>query len=251
MSSPAAIEQHYEQLLAARYTWMMGGIERCLADARGLIDAAGISCDPSCPAILDLGCGPGYHARALAERGCRVIAVDVSAACLGELRRGCAGLDVVPVHADVLNAAAYDKYGPFAALLCVGDTLAHLEDKDCVARLLDIAARVLAPDGALVLEYREQPQELAAREAVLTLRADHDRIMQCILHFQPDRIWVTDVVYEWRGESWECSKSSYPKLRLSSDDSDEIVRQAAGRGLPLQSSTTRAGRRVLILKKQR
>jgi len=32
--------------------------------------------------VLDVGCGPGRHARALAERGCEVVGVDISLAFL-------------------------------------------------------------------------------------------------------------------------------------------------------------------------
>ena len=246
MPQSSNIEQHYEALLGSHYTWMMGGLERCLADARQLVERTGIGRPPLAAPVLDLGCGPGYHARTLAERGRRVIAVDLSETCLRELRELCAGLDVVPVHADLLDAGAYEQHGPFAAVVCVGDTLTHLEIRDQVLRLLELAQRLLAPDGALVVEFREQPGDLIAADAVLPLRAERDRIMQCVLHFERDRVWVTDVLYEWTGDAWKCTKSSYPKLRLTSG---EIVREAEARGLRLAWSETRAGRRVLLLRK--
>lgn len=86
MSAP--IEAHYESLLASRYTWMMGGRERCDAIARELLDLAQITAADNRGCALDLGRGPGYHAKALAEQGLRVIAVDISSSCLLERRAG-------------------------------------------------------------------------------------------------------------------------------------------------------------------
>ncbi len=36
------VTTHYDALLAARYTWMMGGLDGCLSSARALLDAVGL-----------------------------------------------------------------------------------------------------------------------------------------------------------------------------------------------------------------
>jgi 2-polyprenyl-3-methyl-5-hydroxy-6-metoxy-1,4-benzoquinol methylase len=188
---------------------MMGGAERCLSSARELLDFAPLP--TSGGMALDLGCGAGFHARALAERGMSVVAVDSSTDLLAELRDVCAGLDVEAISGDLTDLEALERRGPFSAILCVGDTLTHLETHDAVNRLVDAAARRLAPDGVLVFEFREQPQTMSANDSVFTVRSDRDRIMQCVLHFEPDRVWVTDVVHEWDGQAWQTIKSTYPK----------------------------------------
>jgi hypothetical protein len=94
----------------------------------------------------------------------------------------------------------------------------------------------------MVLEYREQPATTSPNDSVFTVRSDRDRIMQCVLHFEPDRVWVTDVVHEWNGQGWQTIKSTYPKLRLSTDD---LVSRAASAGLAAKVNAMRAGRRVL------
>ncbi len=237
----ARVEEHYRSLLAVRYTWMMGGLESGLADARELLESVGAS-RPGAGTVLDLGCGPGFHARALAASGKRVIAVDNSEALLGELREVCAGLDVAPLHAELSDVERYAAAGPFAGILCVGDTLTHLRSLYVVDELIDDLSRLLLPGGWLILEFREQPRDLSGQDAVLTLRADRDRIMQCVLHFEPECVWVTDVVHEWADGKWRVMKSSYPKLRLSAA---RIGARAAAAGLQLRSDTLRAGRRVL------
>ena len=241
--SDARVEEHYRSLLAVRYTWMMGGLESCLASAREMLAGAG-ALVPGPGTVLDLGCGPGFHARALADSGKRVIAVDNSEALLRELGEVCAGLDVVPVRAELSDVERFAPLGPFSAVLCVGDTLTHLRSLYVVDELIDDLARVLSPGGLLILEFREQPKDLRAQDAVLTLRAERDRIMQCVLHFEPECVWVTDVVHEWADGKWRLIKSSYPKLRLSAA---RIVARAAAAGLQVRSDVLRAGRRVLVL----
>lgn len=242
----ARVEAHYRSMLAARYTWMMGGLESCLQNARELLSGVGALAEGA-GTVLDLGCGPGFHARALAASGKRVIAVDNSEALLRELDEVCAGLGtgtVIPVRAELSDAERYASFGPFSTILCVGDTLTHLRSLYAVDELIDDLSRVLSPGGLLLLEFREQPKDLSGQDAVLTLRAERDRIMQCVLHFEPECVWITDVVHEWADGRWQVMKSSYPKLRLSAA---RIVARATAAGLQVRTDLMRAGRRVLCL----
>ena len=102
---PRPVEAHYEGLLASRYTWMMGGAAACESSAKALLDAAGVTAKPG-EVALDLGAGAGFHARALAERGFEVIAVDSSNALMKELDAVCDGFGVTPIHSDLLNTAS-------------------------------------------------------------------------------------------------------------------------------------------------
>lgn len=233
--------QHYASLLASRYTWMMGGLEVCLANARALLDAVGIGQLQGTKTALDLGSGPGYHSRALAERGYEVTAVDTSRECLDELRVICSGLAVTPVAGDF---GLLDLRGPFAVILCVGDTLTHLGSVQAVDALIERAAAALAPGGVLVLEFREQLRLPDAGDAVFTTRAERDRIMQCVLHFEREKVWVTDIVHDWTGTDWKIVKSSYPKLRLSGE---QILAQARRCGLQSTIDQLRKGQRLLAL----
>jgi len=104
--------------------------------------------------------------------------------------------------------------------------------------------KLLAPGGALLLQFREQPKELSPQDSVIKMRAERDRIMQCVLHFEPDRVWVTDVVHEWNGQAWLTTKSTYPKLRISTEAVLEIASTA---GLNIRFNETLTRQRVLVL----
>jgi SAM-dependent methyltransferase len=237
------VTTHYDALLAARYTWMMGGLDGCLSSASALLDSVGLT-DEGSGAVLDLGAGAGYHARVLASRGFAVTAVDTSETLLKELAEVCAGLPVKTLQADLLDEARFAELGPFVLVLCVGDTLTHLSSMKDVDKLIRTAARVLAPGGALLLQFREQPKDLSPQDSVIKMRAERDRIMQCVLHFEVDRVWVTDVAHEWNGQAWITTKSTYSKLRISTEAVLEIATTA---GLNVRFNETLIRQRVLVL----
>jgi SAM-dependent methyltransferase len=242
-AEPTPVSTHYAALLASRYTWMMGGLAGCLSSARALLDSVGLT-EEGHGTVLDLGAGAGYHARVLASRGFNVVAVDTSDVLLKELGEVCAGLPITTLQADLLDDSKYAAHGPFLLILCVGDTLTHLPSAKDAERLIRSAAKLLMPGGALLLQFREQTRDLTPQESIFTLRCERDRIMQCVLHFAPDRVWVTDIVHEWNGQSWITTKSTYPKLRLSPDELAEIATSA---GLNVRINEVMLRQRVLVL----
>lgn len=243
--APSPVAAHYEALLGARYTWMLGGLEACMSAAHELVADLGLT-ESSGRRILDLGCGPGYHARALADQGAEVVAVDISEQCLKELRALCDEKSVTAIGAAIGDTVAYRDLAPYVAILCLGDTLPHLRTHDEVLRVLADSHSMLEAGGRLVLEFREQLVELSPSECVMTLRADPQRIMQCVLHYQTERMWVTDVVHEWRDGVWATLKSTYPKLRLAGA---ALVQAAERLKYTVLTNTVRRGRRLLVLQK--
>jgi magnesium-protoporphyrin O-methyltransferase len=90
--------------------------------------------------VLDAGCGTGAFSVALARRGARVIAVDVSASLVGIAR------DRLPedVPADAIDFRAGDMLDPaFGELdhVIAMDSLIHYETPDIIDALARLAAR--------------------------------------------------------------------------------------------------------------
>ena len=95
------------------------------------------------PVVLDLGCGGGLVAEALAQRGCAVLGVDASLPSLRTARRHAraGGARVAYVSGDAARLPLGD--GAVDAVVAA-DVLEHVDD---LAAVLREVARVLRPGG--------------------------------------------------------------------------------------------------------
>ncbi len=208
---------HYDRLLAPRYTWMLGGDHAAVvARQRDQLTGAGLL--PGAGPALDLGAGPGYASVALAELGYGpVVAVDASPAMVADLVAS-TGPPVTPVCASIadLPKLAAD-HGPFAVIVCLGDTVPHLPSRAAVSQFLADCAAALAPGGRLVLTFRDLAADPIGAHRSLLVRSDPEAILTCVLdHVDADTVRVHDLLHT-RGPdgAWSLASSSYPKLRLS------------------------------------
>jgi len=223
----ATVTEHYATHLAPVYLWMAGGFERAIALGRA--DLESLNLDVSrCRSAVDLGAGFGMHAIPLAQAGCSVTAIDTSAVLLRELSERAAGLPVRIVTADVLEVEAHVSE-PVPLVLCMGDTITHLQNPDEVDRLFHAVSRCLAPQGRFVLTFRDYSNPAQGTARFIPVRSDADRILTCFLEEQGSHIIVHDILHERRQESWEMRVSAYRKLRLAPAVIVERL-QAAGLG---------------------
>jgi len=210
------VQQHYDDLLAAHYSWMSGiTFAEKVAEQHNLLNNLGFA-DGGRGCAVDLGCGPGYQAVALSELGySNVIALDTSEALLNELRIASQGQSITPVLADLRDIANHVGEGTADAIVCMGDTITHLDHRDDVARLLDDAYRALRSGGRLALTYRDFSLELTGTDRFIPVRSDDQRIMTCVLEYEADHVVVTDLIHLRSEAGWQLQKSSYRKLRLA------------------------------------
>jgi len=113
---------------------------------------------------LDLGCGNGRHAQALAEAGGDVVGLDVSRGLLGEARQRASerGFAVDLVHGDAARLPF--RSGGFSQVVYVA-TLHHLPTREARQRSLSAVGRVLAPGGrALVSAWSTAHDRFEADE---------------------------------------------------------------------------------------
>ena len=210
MTTPQA---HYDRLLAKHYSWMFGvPFEQKVREQAELLSRLGIG-EPG--VSVDLGCGSGFQAIALADLGAeRVHAIDTSGALLAELRDHAADRPIVTYERDLLSfAEVLDGYADM--IVCMGDTLTHLASKSDASALFANIASCLSDGGRLVLTWRDLSSPPAGLNRFIPLRSTDDKMMVCFLEDQGETVMVHDLVHV-RGEAgWQFERSAYPKLKLS------------------------------------
>ncbi len=103
--------------------------------------------------VLDVGCGTGAHARALAAAGYRVTGLDLSAAMLEQARTSASGGPAIEwVEGDVSDADLLDGRR-FDAVLALGNVVPAFGDTEAVHRGVAAMIERTAPGGVLILQY--------------------------------------------------------------------------------------------------
>ena len=236
--------EHYERLLARHYTWMSGDFDDAVAREDAVFERFGIAPESSGTAV-DLGCGSGFQSIALAGRGFRVRAIDLSETLLGELQEHAGSLPIAPLRGDIRDVASLAARGA-ELVVCMGDTLTHLPTITDIRNVLAGCRYILAQSGALVLTFRDLTRELTGTDRFIPLRADDDRIMTVALEYEAEHVLVTDLVHVRDEAGWQLHAGSYRKLRLDEREACELVQHS---GLTVEHRETRDGVVTIVARK--
>lgn len=130
--------------------------------------------------VADLGCGTGRLAVALAKRGCRVVAIDLSEAMLAQtaVKAREANVDVARVKANLVDLRAFAD-GAFDAAACLFQTFGMIDGLAARRAMLGHVFRMLRPGGTFVLH---------AHHRGFLLGTAHGR-----------RLWLRDAIGSWFG----------------------------------------------------
>jgi len=214
-----AVTEHYAKHLAPIYLWMVGGIEIALrsgkADLATLIPGSGLA--------IDLGAGFGMHSIPLAQAGYQVISIDQSRLLLSALQDHSRTLPIRTIEANLLDLRTLV---PEQAdlIICMGDTLTHLETFEQVKVLFESVAESLSENGRFVATFRDYSTAAVGESRFIPVRSDPNRIMTCFLEEEPRHINVHDIVHELHKEQWQMRISSYRKLRIAPSAVEEMLR---------------------------
>ncbi|MGE5340476.1 MAG: class I SAM-dependent methyltransferase [Candidatus Omnitrophota bacterium] len=211
----ATVENHYENLLADVYTWTLGGPEVKIEENRRFLEGHQIVPRLSKQAV-DLGAGSGFQSITLAEKGFQVTAIDWSQKLLNELIGRKNQLDITPICDNLLNFTVHVS-SPLELIVCMGDTLTHLESLEQVELLFQKAYDALEKGGRLALTFRDLTTELKNLDRFIPVNSNRDTIFTCFLEYEPHHVKVHDLLYVWEKEKWNLKKSYYLKLRIRMD----------------------------------
>ncbi len=209
----ATVKDHYAEVLSEVYSWMHGGFESGIQRNVAFFNKHKLTPKGSWIAV-DLGAGCGFQSIPLARAGYSVTAIDLDSKLLGELKCNSEYLNITIVEDDLVD---FDKSvsDGVELIVCMTDTIAHLESKEKVTSLYAKAFAALEPDGQFILSFRDLSLELTDTDRFLPVRSDENVIFTCFLEYEAETVKVHDIVYKKSGSEWKLFKSYYRKLRLS------------------------------------
>ena len=217
----ASVEDHYDNLLAPYYSWISGGSDLKIKENRIFFHDHGIRPQTSGVAV-DLGAGSGFQSIPLAEIGFNVIALDTNRQLLSELKKTANGLPIVTVQDNMLNFVEHSP-ATIEIIVCMGDTLTHLQSLEEVQQLIEDTYSAITRDGILILGFRDMTHELVGLDRFIPVRSDANRIFTCFLEYEKQHVKVHDIVYEEINDQWKMKKSAFRKLRISPHRIKEIL----------------------------
>jgi 2-polyprenyl-3-methyl-5-hydroxy-6-metoxy-1,4-benzoquinol methylase len=220
----SSVQDHYDQFLAAHYTWMSGG--HVLQGEKNLkvLSEFGLAA-PRAGKALDLGCGSGYQSLALATLGFSVIAVDTSQPLLDELRSLAADKSITVVRGDMCSSETYKCYAPFDAIICMGDTLLHVPSREHVKHLFEDMFIHNRSGGKLLLSFRDLSIELKGIDRAIPVRLDKQIQMATFLEYTQSHVRVHDMLFTQQDGKCQMKTSAYQKLRLSGNEAAAMLAQ--------------------------
>jgi len=211
----AAVKEHYEIILNDNYDWMFGGVDQNLEKNRKLFEELKIIPRMSKKAI-DLGAGTGYQSIPLAKLGFNVLAIDSSEKLISNLNSNKGNLSIQAIIDDIKYVKSY-ALTKVELIVCMGDTLTHLQSLDEVRSLLDDCYYLMENGGNLILTFRDYCTELSELDRLIRVKTEKDKIFECFLTYENEKVTVMDVFHYLTEDGWQVKKSFYKKLKISSD----------------------------------
>jgi SAM-dependent methyltransferase len=237
------VKEHYDNHLAAFYSWMAGDFNSSCADALSFLKENQIYPNKNESAV-DLGAGHGIFSIALAKLGYKVVAVDFNKQLLDELTESKGTLNIQIIESDIFEYSKDMKN--IELCLCMGDTLAHLDSIEMIKKFLKNIYSSLEESGNLILSFRDYSIPLEGNNRFIPVKSDENRILTCFLEYDDYFVTVNDLLYEQVNGKWIQKISSYKKTRINKN---QILKFLGELGFLVIFETVNRGMIYLILER--
>jgi len=111
--------------------------------------------------LLDIGCGTGNKTELFSASGNKIIAIDLDP---GMIARAQAEHGKADVSYRVLDMLAIDRefaHASFDGILCLGNTLVHLDSLECIRQMLNKIYALLSNGGISIIQILNYDRILA------------------------------------------------------------------------------------------
>ena len=181
--------------------------------------------------VLDVACGTGHHAIALAERGFEVMGSDVSEGMVTEARHNAetAGLATTFRRAGFgeLRGTVKDRYD---AALCLGNSLPSVLTEDALRGALADMAGVLVPEGLLIIQNLNYDRVWPRRERFMPLQThrqgQEEWLFFRFVDFHQETLTFNMVILHRNGEMWNYAAEATELRPIFSEDLKRLLEQS-------------------------
>lgn len=106
----------------------------------------------ACVSLLDIGCGTGNKTEFFSEPGRNVIGIDLDKGMIAAAARDHAAPGITYEVLDMRAIGMRFRAGAFDGILCLGNTLVHLDGLNSIRRFLKTTGNLLSRGGILVVQ---------------------------------------------------------------------------------------------------
>lgn len=152
----------YDQTLALQWDQLMGWKDRESSEGACLID---LMRSHRVNTIFDAAAGTGFHTVLLANAAFNVTAMDGAEQMVSKARQNIAALVARPIACNVGDWLQADTMpaGPFDAVICLGNSLAHLFSAADLELALSNFRKLLRRGGVLIIDHRNYDGIIAGK----------------------------------------------------------------------------------------
>ena len=181
--------------------------------------------------ILDVACGTGRHAVALAKEGYEVLGTDISEGMIRNAQRNAeaAGVSVAFLRAGFGALRTVTK-DPYDAILCLGNSLPALLSEEELHAALEDMAHVLAPGGLLIIQNLNYDRVWTGRERFMPLQThrqgDEEWLFLRFVDFHEKTLTFNMVVLHRQVNSWGYAAESTELRPILKDELAKLLARA-------------------------
>ncbi|OWZ83584.1 class I SAM-dependent methyltransferase [Natranaerobius trueperi] len=157
------LAQHYDSLFPVsdkKISWIQKALELRKSDK-----------------VLDLGCGTGSYVVSFAERGHEAYGIDSDYGMIDKAIKTIEKRNLNKAHVavgDILEQYPFES--TYNGIMCIGNTLPHLQSVDEVANSLELAKNHLSDDGVLIIQTVNYDLNGIENKTFPTLTAKEGRV---------------------------------------------------------------------------
>ncbi len=157
--------------------------------------------------VLDVACGTGHHAIALAERGYEVLGVDVSEGMIAKARANAwAGASAASFEPAGFKELQDVMTEPYDAALCLGNSLSSLVTEAELRSALTGMGEVLVSHGTLIVQNLNYDRVWPRRQRFMPLEShsdgDEEWLFFRFVDFHGETLTFNMVVLHRRDGTW-------------------------------------------------